>query len=90
MPRFKFSAGQIWAPRLEDYDYLSSLCGRDAAWECLRRNPDYQNAARPFLGIDASVTSMEGRAPLTRMQGSALPAEAWALCRFRRSCSHGA
>lgn len=83
MARLNFSAGPIWPPRLEDYDYLSFLCRRDLAWECLRRNPGYQNAARPFLGINAIVTSMEGRAPLTRMRGSALPAEAWALCRFR-------
>jgi len=78
--------GPPWPPAsLQVYDYLGSLTRRDWAWEGLRRNPAYQAAS--FTHLSAGNTNTEhlkGGALLTRLQEPVRPAEAWALCTFRR------
>jgi hypothetical protein len=77
------AAAPAWPPRLETYDYLSSLVARDWAWEGLRRNDSYQAEARAHAATPNVTEHLEGRALVTRMQEAASPAHAWALCTFR-------
>ena len=78
------AVGPPWPPSLEDYDYLKSLIWRDWAWEGLRRNKSYQAAARAHASAGTIIKHMEGGALLTQMQEVVPPAQAWALCTFRR------
>ena len=88
-----FYVGPPWLPSykpidyLQAYDYLASLSRRDWAWEGLRRNSAYQAAALADMALGSTTIHMEGRALLTRMQDRGRPADAWALCSFRRSVS---
>ena len=72
-----------WPPPLEAYDYLKTLDRRDWAWEGLRRNPAYQRQALACPHKNTISEQLGGGALFTRMQAPILPAEAWALCRFR-------
>ena len=78
--------GPPWPPAsLHIYDYLGFLTRRDWAWEGLRRNTAYQAAAVAHLSAGNTNTEhLEGGALLTRLQEPVRPAEAWALCTFRR------
>ena len=76
--------GPTWPPALEAYDYLSSLVCRDWAWEGLRRNQSYQAEALAHAAATDITEHLEGGALLTRMQERVSPAQAWALCTFRR------
>jgi hypothetical protein len=78
------AAAPAWPPTLESYDYLSSLVARDWAWEGLRRNESYRAEARARAATANVTEHLEGGALVTRMQESASPAQAWALCTFRR------
>lgn len=82
--------GPPWPPAsLQVYDYLGFLTRRDWAWEGLRRNAAYQAAAfAHFSAGNANTEHTEGRALLTRLQEPVRPAEAWALCTFRRPHPH--
>ena len=82
--------GPPWPPpSLQVYDYLAFLARRDWAWEGLRRNAAYQAAALAHLSAGNSNTEqLEGGALLTRLQEPVRPAEAWALCTFRRPHPH--
>ena len=82
--------GPPWPPAsLQVYDYLGFLTRRDWAWEGLRRNTAYQAAALAHLSAGNSNTKhLEGGAHLTRLQEPVRPAEAWALCTFRRPHPH--
>jgi len=71
-----------WPPPLESYDYMSTLNGRDWAWEALRRNPTYRTEALAQTSLPIISTPLEGGALLTRMQASLPAAEAWALLSF--------
>ncbi len=75
--------GPPWPPPLQAYDYLSGITWRDWAWEGLRRNRIYQAEALAH-SMEAASSQLGGGALLTRMQEPVLPAEAWALCCFRR------
>ena len=79
--------GPPWPPAsLQVYDYLGFLTRRDWAWEGLRRNVAYLAAAFAHLSAGHSnIKHLEGGALLTRLQEPVRPAEAWALCTFRRS-----
>jgi transcriptional regulator len=87
MPLVRPHVGPDWPPLLEHYDYLSSISWRDWAWEYLRRNPAYRKDAELRTSERIIIERLGGGALLTRMQERSLPAEAWALCSFRRSCS---
>ena len=76
--------GPTWPPSLEAYDYLSRLTWRDWAWEGLRRNHTYQADALALPSRGHASKQLEGGALLTRMREPVPPAEAWALCSFRR------
>jgi hypothetical protein len=82
--------GPPWPPpSLQVYDYLAFLARRDWAWEGLRRNPAYRDAASaPLSAGDSNTEQLEGGALLTRLQEPVRPAEAWALCTFRRPHAH--
>ncbi|MGE0852987.1 MAG: DUF6499 domain-containing protein [Hyphomicrobiaceae bacterium] len=82
--------GPPWPPpSLQAYDYLAFLARRDWAWEGLRRNAAYQAQALAHLSAGHSNTEhLEGGALLTRLQEPVRPAEAWALCTFRRPHAH--
>jgi hypothetical protein len=82
--------GPPWPPAsLQIYDYLGPLTRRDWAWEGLRRNTAYHAAALAHLSAGNTNTKhLEGRALLTRLQEPVRPAEAWALCTFRRPHPH--
>jgi len=82
------AAAPTWPPTLESYDYLSSLVARDWAWEGLRRNQSYQAEARAHAETANVTEHLEGRALVTRLQETS-PAQAWALCTFRRPIAHG-
>ena len=73
-----------WPVKLEAYDYLSTLNGRDWGWEALRRNPAYRAEALGHTPLPVVSTPLEGGALLTRMQARVPAAEAWALCCFCR------
>src|SRR5262245_42139198 len=78
------AAAPTWPPTLESYDYLSSLVARDWAWEGLRRNESYRAEARAHAATANVTEHLEGGALVTRMQEASPPANAWALCTFRR------
>ncbi|NDW07662.1 transcriptional regulator domain-containing protein [Jiella pacifica] len=48
-----------------DYDYLGDLAGSDLAWECLRRNPDYQ---RDFAEVQDDARNAAHLARLMRLR----------------------
>ncbi|SJZ78028.1 transcriptional regulator domain-containing protein [Consotaella salsifontis] len=48
-----------------DYDYLDDLTGSDLAWECLRRNPDYQ---RDFAEVQDHARNAAHLARLMRLR----------------------
>lgn len=82
--------GPPWPPgSLQTYDYLGSITRPDWAWEGLRRNAAYQAAVAAHSSAGNSNTlHLGGGALLTRLQEPVRPAEAWALCTFRRSYAY--
>jgi hypothetical protein len=70
-------------PSLIAYDYLRSATMPDWAWECLRRNYDYQAGA--LLGHRRGVTRMRltPGPVLTRLRARHARAETWGLACFR-------
>ena len=89
MAPLKHCVGPTWPPPLEAYNYLSGLAWRDWAWEALRRNQNYQAEAMARSSWGDASQQLEGGALLTRMREPVLPAEAWALCSFRRPHPYG-
>ena len=80
-----FYVGPSCPLTLDAYNYLATLTPRDWAWEGLRRNRAYQIEALAHIAAGRTINHMTGRALLTRMQDHRGPADAWALCSFRRS-----
>jgi hypothetical protein len=78
-----FNTGRSEPPALHNYDYLRTATMADWAWECLRRNFDYQAGA--WLGHRRGVTRVRLAAGpvLTRLRARHAGAEAWALTCFR-------
>ncbi|MDP3746326.1 MAG: DUF6499 domain-containing protein [Phenylobacterium sp.] len=61
-----------WRSSVE-YDYLDDLIASDLAWECLRRNPEYQRDYAELVGRTASVEQVTKRLRLRwglRFRGS--------------------
>lgn len=42
MSLIRYQLGPPWSPSLDAYKYLSGLTKPDWAWECVRRNLEYQ------------------------------------------------
>jgi hypothetical protein len=83
MNRVKHYVGPTLPPTLEAYDYLRTLSRGDWAWEGLRRNPVYQDTARPHLLDRRDITQFESGAIVTRLREPSPDAEAWGLRSFR-------
>jgi hypothetical protein len=89
MSRPRFYVGPPWPPKLAYYDYLCDASNLDWAWEFLRRNPRYQCQYKIYqLFAERPVRHVTG-IHLTRTRRRCHRAEAWELCSFRRSGSHG-
>jgi hypothetical protein len=83
MSRIRDQLGPPWSPSLDAYNYLCGLTKPDWAWECLRRNLDYQ-AQIQSVSLERVVSqTLNTGTLLTRMPERVIPAEAWALCSFR-------
>lgn len=83
MPLIRYQLGPPWSPSLDAYKYLSGLTKPDWAWECVRRNLDYQ-AQVQSASLEGVVSQPLGiGALLTRLTARASAAEAWGLCFFR-------
>ena len=83
MSRIRDQLGPPWSPSLDAYNYLCGLTKPDWAWECLRRNLDYQAQVQSASSEGVVSQPLNTGALLTRMPMRAIPAEAWALCCFR-------
>jgi Proteobacterial transcriptional regulator-like domain len=71
------------SPSLDAYKYLSGLTKPDWAWECVRRNLEYQ-AQVQSVSLEGVISQpLETGALLTRITTRAIAAEAWGLCFFR-------
>lgn len=83
MPRFASYIGPDWPPSVAAYEYLCGAAKPDWAWECLRRNFDYQASAR--LGHRRGVAHRRLAAGpiLTRLRARHAGAEVWGLACFR-------
>jgi hypothetical protein len=89
MSRPRFYVWPPWPPKLAYYDYLCEASNLDWAWEFLRRNPRYQCQYKIYqIFSERPVRHVTG-IRLTRTRRRCHPAEAWELCSFRRSGSHG-
>ncbi len=75
--------GPTRLPSLIAYDYLRSATMPDWAWECLRRNYNYQAGAR--LGHRRGVARhrLTAGPVLTCLRARHTRAEAWGLACFR-------
>jgi Family of unknown function (DUF6499) len=75
--------GSPWSPSLDAYNYLCGLTKPDWAWECLRRNPDYQAQVQSASFEDVVSQRLQTGTLLTRVTARPIRAEAWELCSFR-------
>ena len=70
-------------PALIAYDYLRTATMPDWAWECLRRNFDYQASARLGHRRGVARNRLTAGPVLTRLRARHVGAETWGLACFR-------
>jgi len=79
----QIDVGPDWPPPLNAYEYLRTAAMPDWAWECLRRNLDYQSSARIRHARGVVRVRLSTGALLTRLRARHVGAEGWGLCCFR-------
>src|SRR5690349_809840 len=79
MSPIRAQLGPPWSPSLDAYKYLSGLTKPDWAWECVRRNLNYQVQVQSASLEGVVSQPLETGALLTRLTARAIGAEAWGL-----------
>ena len=80
--------GPPWPPPASAYDYILTLNDAELAWEFMRRNPDYQDAAREKPETFPKFENLKAGPRLWRETVHAPDAQRWNLSSFRRSGPH--
>ena len=77
--------GPPWPPPASAYDYMLTLNDAELAWEFMRRNPDYQDAARERSESFPKFENLKAGPRLWRELTHMPDARRWHLSSFRRS-----